>query len=803
MKIASPSSRFRVWLLMALALPASVSGSGSDGANPVRLSKTEEYVTNVLSIGVVANLSTNISTYEADSLKEVESFRLQFANEHDLAVFKRQFGDKAACALSSRFLEDLLTTTNYFIHRHGIRIIGGVVTNRLDVKHADIPSETWLDEFRFEDDVDFSRSVFHKSLSLAGSIFQRKADWNGANVGFDLILDQATFDGPANLNGTVVARLATWSNTVFNGSLNCRYASFGNLRCGDSRFNGGMNQAQFISMRVGRSANFSRTIFAGVADFNHAEIAEEFHAEGTEFANPTQTVSFLAMKVGSYAWFTNAVFSGPAMFSHAEIGRNLECDRVGFTNRDATIDFSDIKVGGAALFRNARFAGGSNFRHADIGLDLTADSARFTNSRKTADFTDLKVKQSVSYTNAVFAGTVDFTEAEISRDYMADGAVFGNSIRTDDFSGMSIGGEASFTGAIFKGPVEFYQMTVGRDFSADAAQFTEASFSTLKVGGDAYFTWASFDGTVTFERAGFGRDLYLTGVQFSRQNNGQGLHGPAFTRMKVAGAAYLDGATFAEPVSMSQTAMEQLDVRGSKFTDRGGTNDFSLMRVAGDAHFEGAVLSGMVDFAFADIGGRLYADKKCFAVPPHLTGMGFREINAGDSEGSCSNLLDLLIRSEFADDVYENAEAALRRGGHPDLADAVFIQREEHKRSKTLTSRDFDWWWNQFLDEFVKYGRSPRRAEFWSIVILLIGWGLFRKKYMKGKKQDDQIRYEKCYSAFWYSLDLFLPFIDLEAKSSFEPRENRRFLRLWARVHKILGWALIPIALAAWTGLVK
>ena len=59
------------------------------------------------------------------------------------------------------------------------------------------------------------------------------------------------------------------------------------------------------------------------------------------------------------------------------------------------------------------------------------------------------------------------------------------------------------------------------------------------------------------------------------------------------------------------------------------------------------------------------------------------------------------------------------------------------------------------------------------------------------------------YSRLWYSLGLFLPFVDLKSDKVWKPNENERFLRHYMRVHILLGWILIPILLAAISGLIK
>ncbi len=71
---------------------------------------------------------------------------------------------------------------------------------------------------------------------------------------------------------------------------------------------------------------------------------------------------------------------------------------------------------------------------------------------------------------------------------------------------------------------------------------------------------------------------------------------------------------------------------------------------------------------------------------------------------------------------------------------------------------------------------------------------------MEPQQPEDASR---SYNALWYSLDLFLPLIDLQAASAWQPKQDRRFARNYMRVHRIFGWILIPVGLAAFTGIIK
>jgi len=59
------------------------------------------------------------------------------------------------------------------------------------------------------------------------------------------------------------------------------------------------------------------------------------------------------------------------------------------------------------------------------------------------------------------------------------------------------------------------------------------------------------------------------------------------------------------------------------------------------------------------------------------------------------------------------------------------------------------------------------------------------------------------YSPFWFSLDLFLPLIGLWDREVWVPKKERPKVWAYMRLHRILGWILVPVALAAFSGIIK
>lgn len=107
-------------------------------------------------------------------------------------------------------------------------------------------------------------------------------------------------------------------------------------------------------------------------------------------------------------------------------------------------------------------------------------------------------------------------------------------------------------------------------------------------------------------------------------------------------------------------------------------------------------------------------------------------------------------------------------------------------------------------DKVAGYGRRLTRALLISVLFVLLGWIIFmHEDNMMTQKEEDALRYKGRYRPGWYSLSLFLPIITLEDSKIWMPRLERKKSRIYMRVHMILGYLLIPIGIAAWTGIIK
>lgn len=181
------------------------------------------------------------------------------------------------------------------------------------------------------------------------------------------------------------------------------------------------------------------------------------------------------------------------------------------------------------------------------------------------------------------------------------------------------------------------------------------------------------------------------------------------------------------------------------------------------------------------------------------------ERKAQASEGPAGRqdvTLEFIEKANYSQSAYTSYESQLDREGRSHDAEDVFTEMHRARRRSDFKAANPATWlttiFDYFQEYFLGYGRSVVPPLVWSIVFIALGTYLFRRRELMQADDDKAPRY----SSFWYSLEMFLPIVDLGMGKSWRPRDSS-FLVTYARVHQIAGWVLIPVALAAITGAVK
>jgi hypothetical protein len=310
----------------------------------------------------------------------------------------------------------------------------------------------------------------------------------------------------------------------------------------------------------------------------------------------------------------------------------------------------------------------------------------------------------------------------------------------------------------------------------------EVSFEGMTVRETVRFNNATFKGELNLKYADF-RDLLihgdgkestsiksidLTRAQVRRQLE---IQNTSFVNMlavslKVDGPAYLKGLTITNKADLTQSNFSTLKLE-----------DICLPKAE-----DSLVLDG-VDYWSVEA----------------------KRISAMDN-GRCHEDSERVIIGEeveesikYESSIYSDLEAFLKRQGDPGAADRVYIAQKDREREdhKPPVKELYILW-----AVIAGYGRKPVNTLVFSGIIILIGCIVFSNEYemVPTEKRKDR-RYN--YNCLWYSLDLFMPFVDLRTASAWLPEPGRKFAPHWARLQRFLGLILVPIFLAALTGIIK
>jgi hypothetical protein len=164
--------------------------------------------------------------------------------------------------------------------------------------------------------------------------------------------------------------------------------------------------------------------------------------------------------------------------------------------------------------------------------------------------------------------------------------------------------------------------------------------------------------------------------------------------------------------------------------------------------------------------------------------------------------LEMLNASQYSASAYDALEKLLAGRGDSQ-ADEVFLAGREARRQSEIRTRPilgmFQWGLDVFQEYVLGYGRFAKWPILWSLIVVVIGFTFFWKEANMERKPEADSKY----SRYWYSFELFVPVIDVGVASEWRPKPECTIIANYARLHKLAGWILIPVILAALTGLGK
>jgi hypothetical protein len=367
-----------------------------------------------------------------------------------------------------------------------------------------------------------------------------------------------------------------------------------------------------------------------------------------------------------------------------------------------------------------------------------------------------------------------------------------------DFSRSHFTGGLSLAGSTFHGISAFRHMEVGDDLVLRTTTFEKsADFTETTVNGTFYLDGSKFlnsakdsdladfdsivvKGTLTFLGANSERVLAMPEIQTRNLVLG-GLQAP---KLDLSGGL-IQNDLKATPFKVDDIVFDSLKVSG-----------FSYLQ-----YDRSAQLSNSLDFRGTSFGTlQMELPGNVAKANAKMDGMTYQELRADEGVDSWASLSDLLAISPYSADPYLRLEAFLRSHGLDEAANDTLVSRMRRER-KTLSYISFNFWWSLVQDLLVRYGSRPLRPVIVCLVLILIGTFMFNRR--KDMELQDPKAPDRYYSPFWYSVDLLFPVIDLQFKNVWMPRQDWRWGRIYAQVHRVLGWIFTTLALATLHGVFK
>jgi hypothetical protein len=490
-----------------------------------------------------------------------------------------------------------------------------------------------------------------------------------------------------------------------------------------------------------------------------------------------QAANFYRLHVGVDAFFGDTVFQGPVDFGGANIEGQFTLNGASFNAQPQEANFNGLTVGQSLSLKKTVFAGGADFTGAEIGGEINAAAAHFNGARKVW-FNGIKVAQNVSLLNAVFQGPVDLGGAEIEGGFFADQARFESKEERVSFNGLKVGPKLSLDGTAFQGPVDFSMASVSGLFILNQARFEnpqdKPNFFGLKVGQHAFISDTTFQAGVS-----------LVGTQFKNL---------MLARDAAASLAYpeinLDAAQVEYSLIIADLQVANLQA--------------ARLQVKGPAIMKNLKIGQKADLRDSSLYSLKMLDVTWPANPEQvwLEGLTYQALSAGEGPHDWRKLLAWVGQSRFDSRNYSQLTDYFKHGGYQDRADAVYIQGQRRQA--------LEQWWRPdhlatliFWDGLAGYGKKPGRTFWLSLIIVLVGTRFFDPRnfdpsflggwtwMLNGNIWRTRV------VRFFLSLDEFLPGVDLGLARLWQMSKVSYPTLLYYHFHKISGWILVPIGLAA------
>lgn len=683
---------------------------------------------------------------------------------------------------------------------------------RIEILGGKIVGELKLDHIAIDAPLRFCHCNFTEPILLRNGRL-RTLDLTGTHVS-SITADEVRVEGSVYLrNGFQAKGTVSFYASKIDGNLDCRDGHFINIGS---------------DALVGSSGSFGGEVLLcgdfrveGRIAFLLATIRGNLDCSGGQFSNPGGKALEIdgTSVMGSVFLRSGAKAEGAVSLYGVSIGGNLDCDRGHFINpKGVALGGERAQIKGYCLLINDFRAEGSvRLGVATVGVNLDCGGGHFISESDPALFA---------------AGAKVVGDVRLSDNFEAKGGV--------DLFGVTVGGSLVCAGET-NGTVDLRNAVIGADLNCKRGHFANPGKDSLTVArariGGAVFLSSDFqaEGKVNFDNSRVNGDFRCSKGVFMNE------HREAFTAKgaQIAGNLFLnngfrpagnvdlrrlrvDGRLTIDAIS-DQTNSDNLDLRFAQVT----TLNHNWRDWPKAEHL---FLNG---FTYSALGERFLEDREEMEERPFDAGDQIRA-NVQPDRMPDVKWLRLQPKERFRLQPYEQLAKVLRSNGDESAAKRVLIAKQDDLRRYG----NLRWWakcWNWLLGFTIRHGYEPHRALVGMLFFVLLGWGIFGWAYdnklmsrtiditgYKDSEQGDPYRVKRekeaerdypKFNRFVYSLDAFLPIVDLKEKSYWLPNANKsvagrsfRFgaaVRIYLWIHIIFGWILTTLWVAGFSGLVR
>ncbi len=579
----------------------------------------------------------------------------------------------------------------------------------------------------------------------------------------------------------------------------------------------------------------------GKVDLHGSTIAGSLDCNAGHFENRRE-IALYASRLhisGSVCLHNGFLSEGRIVLVGASIGGDLMCRGGAFYNpRGVALNVGWATIAGNALLTTTdvngtdriRFSarGEVNLQNSVVDGNLECNGGRFSNPGGTA----LNIDR-IRIHGSAFLGSTRGNGEDKQR-FIALGVV--------RLQSASIRGNLECLGGRFINPG-------GKAFHADGIRVD--GYALLSHGFRA-------EGQVRLPSAQIGHDLNCRAGVFSdrQENNGDSGSGERY-------ALYMPSASVGADVFLRATRLSGLvslascDIRGSLYcqgarfiTDQRAGIRASGVHVARSLEWrkiEGSS-KAILDVRNGKV-GQLDDDETSWPSKGDLQihGFSYQDLSAEaptDPRRRCDWLGRQPSHEPFRPQPYEQLAEVLRRNGHEHEAKWILMEKHSARRrhDRKFARDDPEGWrraggmrWHsraasKFLSMTIGHGHRTRRAAGWALGIIALGWALFNVGHRAGliSPTSPYVYMSKDYtqtgdvpdehpvlSPLVYSLDTFVPIVDLHQEAYWLPDANKgstildsvvptgRLLRIYLWLHTGAGWVLTTLAVAGLAGVVR